>query len=62
LTYVSSSMLGKLISLNKEVKAKGGKLALCQLTPTVQEIFALMKLNEVLDVRQTEADGFKAFE
>jgi anti-sigma B factor antagonist len=61
-TYLSSAMLGKLVSLHKQLEAKGGKLALCELGPAVQEIVTLMKLNKILDVRNTESEGLKAFE
>ena len=61
-TYVSSSMLGNFISLHKQMNAKGGRLAVCELTPTVQEIFTTMKFYEILDIRNTESEGLKAFE
>jgi len=62
LTYICSAMLGKLIELHKEVEAKGGKLVLCELTPTVHQVFTMTKLDKVLDVRDTERDAFNAFE
>jgi anti-anti-sigma factor len=61
LTYASSSMLGKLISLHKEVKAQGGKLTLCALTPTVKEVMSVMKLYELMDIRETVSDGLASF-
>ncbi len=62
LTYACSAMLGKFITLHNEVQAKGGKLTLCELTPTVHQIFTMMKLDKLLDVRDTEHEAFKALE
>lgn len=62
LTYACSAMIGKLLSLNKELDAKGAKLTLCALTPSVKEIFNTMKLAEILDIRETESEGVASFE
>jgi anti-sigma B factor antagonist len=61
-TYLSSAMLGKLISVNRGLKAKGGELKLCQLCPKVQEVFTLTKLGQIIDIQHTENEGLKAFE
>ncbi len=61
-TYLSSAMLGKLISVYKGLKSKGGELKLCQLCPKIQEIFTLTKLGQIIDIRDTETEGLKAFE
>ncbi len=46
---ISSSLLGKLIALNKRMKAKGGRLRLCELKPEILELFALTNTDLVLD-------------
>jgi anti-sigma B factor antagonist len=61
-TYLSSAMLGKLISINRQLREKGGKLKLCELCPIIQEVFTLTKLNQIIDIRTTESEGLKAFE
>ena len=60
-TYLSSAMLGKLISISRKLKEKGGELKLCKLCPNIQEIFNLTKLGKIIDIQETEADGIKAF-
>lgn len=60
-TYASSTMLGELIKLNKRLHAKGGKLTLCDLTPTVQELADLVKLKDIIDIRNTESEGLTSF-
>ena len=50
---VCSSMLGKLITVNKKVNATGGSLCLCGVTPHVYEILAVTKLNRLLSICDT---------
>jgi anti-sigma B factor antagonist len=59
--HLSSQMLAKLISLNKFVKQNGGELKLCDISPRVHEIFALVRLDRLLDIRDTEATALQAF-
>ena len=61
-SYLSSTMIGKLISMNKKVKANGGELKFCELGPHIQELAELTGLNQIIDIRDTEAEGIKAFE
>ena len=39
--YLSSAALGKLITMDKKVKAAGGKLRLCSIRPEIYEVFAI---------------------
>ena len=59
--YISSSMLGKLITLNKKMKAKGGKFKLCQVGVEIGKILFLTNLDRVLDIQKDETDGLMAF-
>lgn len=54
---LSTSMLGKLIMLNKRMKAHGGKLVLCAIKPQIREVFAMTNLDRILDIRENEALG-----
>ena len=49
--FVTAGGLGKLVTLHKELRAVGGELILCNVSPGVHEVFALTRLTEVLDVR-----------
>lgn len=55
--FLASDMLGKVVVLNKKMKQKGGKLTLCRLCPYVRQIFVTTKLDLILNVRETEAEG-----
>src|SRR5215467_11205388 len=44
--YLSSAALGKLITMDKKVKAAGGKLRLCNIRKDIYEVFAITRLNK----------------
>jgi len=48
--HMSSSMLGALITLNKRVREKGGSLCLCNICPSIYEVFVITRLNEVFQI------------
>lgn len=52
--YLSSAALGKLITMDKKVKAAGGKLRLCCIRPDIYEVFTITKLNKIFDIRDTQ--------
>ncbi len=54
-------MLGKLITLNSRMKAKGGQLKLCELRPEIMELFTLTNLTKIFDIRGDETNGMLAF-
>lgn len=59
--FLSSAALGKLITLDKKVKAHGGKLKLSNIRPEIYEVFAITKLNKLFDIRDDESDALAAF-
>lgn len=59
--FLSSSVLGKLITLNKRMKAKGGQLKLCEMKPEIYELFSLTNLTKIFDIRGDETSGLMAF-
>lgn len=59
--FLSSAALGKLITLDKKVKAHGGKLKLTNIRPEIYEVFAITKLNKLFDIKDDEADALAAF-
>src|SRR4051794_34217888 len=54
LGYLSSTGLGLLVAVNREVRATGGSLSLHNVNGTVYEIFALTRLTSLLDVRRRD--------
>jgi len=59
--FLSSAALGKLITLDKKVKAHGGKLKFSNIRPEIYEVFAITKLNKLFDIKEDEADALAAF-
>ena len=59
--FLSSAALGKLITLDKKVKANGGKLKLSNIRPEIYEVFAITKLNKLFDIKDDEADALASF-
>ena len=55
--HMSSSALGVLITLHKRVREKGGQLRLCNIQPTIYEIFMITRLNEIFDVHASRAEA-----
>ena len=51
LQYVCSAGVGLFVTLNREVKARGGRLSLINVPAPVYEVFAVTRLTDVLDVR-----------
>ena len=59
--FLSSAALGKLITLDKKVKATEGTLKLCHIQPEIYEVFAITRLNRLFDIKENEADALAAF-
>lgn len=59
--FLSSAALGKLITLDKKVKAHGGAMKLSNIRPEIYEVFAITKLNRLFDIKEDEADALAAF-
>ena len=48
--YLSSAALGKLITLNKKVKAVDGQLRLCSIKKDIREVFMITRLDKVFPI------------
>jgi anti-sigma B factor antagonist len=59
--FLSSAALGKLITLDKKVKASGGHLKLSNIRPNIYEVFTITRLDKLFDIRPDEADALAAF-
>lgn len=59
--FLSSAALGKLITLDKKVKARSGALKLCNIRPEIYEVFAITKLNRLFDIRDEESEALAGF-
>jgi len=59
--YLSSSALGKFITLNKKVNNAGGRLILCNIAPHIFEVFEITKLDKLFNIQKEEQAALQAF-
>jgi len=59
--FLSSAALGKLITLDKKLKAHSGTLKLSNIRPEIYEVFAITKLNRLFDIKNDETEALVAF-
>lgn len=50
-TNMSSSALGMLITLHKRVREANGELRLCNIQPTITEVFKITRLDEIFSIQ-----------
>jgi stage II sporulation protein AA (anti-sigma F factor antagonist) len=53
-SFIDSTGIGWLIDCNRQMKSAGGKLVLYSAPPRVREVFDLLKLGAVLNLRDNE--------
>ena len=58
---LSSSMLGKLVMLQKKMEQKKRQLRLCNVGAEVREVLAATKLHRILHLSESEDDAIRAF-
>jgi anti-sigma B factor antagonist len=59
--YMSSAMLGKLVSLNKRCKTDKVKLKFCGISANVMEVFEITRLVKIFDIQKDESAALAAF-
>jgi anti-sigma B factor antagonist len=59
--YISSAALNRLINFHKRVQSAGGKLKLCCLRPSIEEIFITTRFNQLVDIHQDEEEALAAY-
>jgi anti-anti-sigma factor len=50
--FLTSDGLGMLVAIHTKVRNSGGKLTLCGINDTIQELFEVTQLVRVLDIRR----------
>lgn len=61
-TFMSSSMLGKVVFLAKDCKTKKVDLRLCSINANIMEAISLLRLDTMLKIYDTAGDAIEAFE
>ncbi|GEM_PF-1664811 len=59
---MSSAMIGKLVLLRNRCKEAGVRLAFCEITENVKEVFMLMKLDQIVDLYSDQAGALTAMD
>jgi anti-anti-sigma factor len=59
--FMSSSMLGKLVQVQKKCKEFKVHLKLCAITPDIKQVFKITKLDRLFEIEDDEASARKAF-
>lgn len=61
-TNMSSSALGMLITLHKRVRESNGHLRLCNIQPTIQEVFKITRLDEIFHICASKGEALDSVE
>ncbi|MFW6158396.1 MAG: STAS domain-containing protein [Planctomycetota bacterium] len=59
--YLSSAVLGKLISLHKKLLTNSGQLRLCSIAAPIFEVFEITRLDRVFNIHESEDEALAAF-
>ncbi len=59
--FLSSEVLGKLISMQRKVKVRNGTMKLCSLSPDILEIFKLCNLDLIFDIKPDLLEAMNGF-
>ncbi len=59
--YLSSTALGKLITLKKRVEAVNGKLRLAAIKPEIMEVFKITRLDTIFEIKKNVAEALERF-
>ena len=55
--FLTSTLIEALLGLHRQLKPRGGRISLHNLTPPVAEVIAVLRLTDVLDVRTSPPGG-----
>tara|TARA_B100000029_G_scaffold508483_1_gene595442 strand:- start:930 stop:1286 length:357 start_codon:yes stop_codon:yes gene_type:complete len=59
--YLSSAALGKLIVMDKKVKAAQGQLKMCAVKPEILEVFKITKLDKLFTICDSREQALENF-
>jgi anti-sigma B factor antagonist len=62
INLVSSTLLSKLILLQRRVAASGGKLRLCELPPVIQQVFRTANLDRLFSIDRDQRTALDSFQ
>ena len=59
--YLSSAALGKLIVMDKKIKAAQGKRRICSVRPEIFEVFKITKLDSLFSIYDSREQALEEF-
>jgi len=62
LDFVSTSLVARLVTLNKRVRAADRRLVLCEMRPIVRELFTRFRLHTAFTIVEHVEDALQVFE
>ena len=60
--FLSSSMLGVLISMQKKTKSIKGRMVLAGLRPKLREVFKITGMNKLFEFAENESEALSGFD
>ena len=60
MTYINSAGFREVLMLARRMGERGGRLALCALSPHIRRTFEVVGFDRVLDIRETVEDALSA--
>ncbi|MDD5091305.1 MAG: STAS domain-containing protein [Candidatus Wallbacteria bacterium] len=60
LSYINSSGIGLLVRILKDVRGSGRSLCLCNLQPSINDVFRVTNLNQVFRIFPTEEEAINS--
>jgi anti-sigma B factor antagonist len=59
--FLSSAVLGLLIRISKRVYEQGGQLRLCNIHPSIYEVFKITRLTSVFEIHEDVDSAIRSF-
>ncbi|MBC8873779.1 MAG: STAS domain-containing protein [Planctomycetes bacterium] len=59
--FMSSSMIGQIVVLNKKCRASNTEIRMCNLAPSIMEVFEITRLNKVFKICASAEDALTDF-
>jgi anti-anti-sigma factor len=59
--FLSSSALGKFISLHGKLRSRGGAMKLCNLQPQILDVFLICRLDRLFDIKKDLPEALSSF-
>ena len=59
--FMSSSLLGLMLPLLRSIERRGGKMKLCNVAPSLKEVFTVSKLDRLFALYENDDEALAAF-